>query len=194
MRYMRILPALAIALTCVFSMAADLVDNPAYQAWAKYKPGTSITYAQESAMGGMNMTMDMTQTLAELTAESAVIDMSITSSMMPGAPQKQKLTLAAKVEPDKVQDPGKMPPGMKGEAKPLGKEKVKVGDKEYECQVVSFTGEQQGMKMEGKTWTSSEVPGHMVKTEMKATGGQGAQGTQGGIDSKMTLKSVTIKQ
>lgn len=174
---------------CLFTgtIFAEQVDNPAYQNWARFKPGTSVIHSQQTAMGGMNMQMEMTQTLKELTPEKAVVDMTVKNSMMPGGGQTSSVTIPAKVDASQAQAPGKMPEGMKGEAKSLGKETVKVSDKSYECEVTQFTGEGQGMKSEGKSWTSNEVPGSMVKMEMKASGGQGS------MDSKMSLKSVVIK-
>lgn len=174
----------ALCLLAGVGMAAE-VDNPAYQNWAKYKPGTSITYSQKMDAGGMKMQTEMTQTLKELTPEKAVVEMAMSSAMMPGS--KQTMDIPAKVEEANAVKPGQLPPGVKGETKSLGKEKLKVGDKEYECEVTQFTGEQQGMKSEGKSWTTDELPGNLVKMEMKATGDQGA------MESKMELTKVEIK-
>jgi len=181
------LAMMACVCLLVGSAAAELVENPGYTNWAKYKPGTSVTYAHETSSSGMNMQMEMTQTLKEITPEKAVIEMTMKSSMMPGGGQTHAVDIPAKIEAAQMQAPDKLPEGMKGEAKSLGKEKVKVGDKEYECEVTHVKGEAQGMTTDGKTWMSSEVPGSMVKTEMKATG------AQGDMESKMTLKSVVIK-
>jgi hypothetical protein len=131
--------------------------------------------------------MEMTQTLKDLTPEKAVIEASVKSAMMPGGAQKHSMDIPAKIEADKAQTAGKLPEGMKGEAKSLGKETVKVGDKSYECEVTQFKGESQGMTSEGKSWTTREVPGNMVKVEMKANGGQGD------METKMALKNVEIK-
>lgn len=187
MRCLGVLSGLMVLILSVSAFAAELVDNPSYKSWAKFKPGTSIVYSQNADMGAMKMTMEMTQTLTELTPDNAVVEMSMTNSMMPGNPQKQTTKIPAKIESDKVVQPGAMPPGMKGETKSLGNEKVTVGDKEYDCAVTQFSGENAGMKTEGKAWTNPSVPGSLIKTEMKGTGDQGAMSTT------MTLKSVTIK-
>ena len=185
------LAMMACAFLLVGSVAgAEMVENPVYQDWAKYKPGTSITHTQATAVAGMDMQMEMTQTLKEITPEKAVVEMSMKSSMIPGNPQAHAMDIPAKVEASQVQTPGKMPEGMKGEAKSLGKEKVKVGEKEYDCEVTAFKGESEGMKSEGKSWTSDQVPGSMVKMEMKAAGGEG---NEENMETKMTLKSVEIK-
>jgi hypothetical protein len=187
MRQMGILGAVAAMMICVSAFAAELVDNPAYQNWAKYKVGTSVTFSNEITMGGMNMSMEMTQTLAELTPEKATVEVQMTNAMMPGEMPKQKMAIPAKVEQGKVQEPGKMPEGMKGEAKSLGKEKVKIGDVEYTCEVTAFTGEGMGMKSEGKSWSCPDVPSGLVKMEMKGSGEQGE------MQSKMAIRSLTIK-
>lgn len=188
----------AIALLCMALVAspaiaaeaaANLVDNPTYQSWAKYKPGTSVTYAQEMGMGAMNMKMETTQTLKDLTPEQAVVEMVIKNEMMPGGGQTQTMTIPAKVEPAKAETVGKMPEGFTGETKSLGKETIKVEEKEYQTEVTEFKGEQaqHGMKFEGKSWTSPQVPSQMVKMEMKSVG----EGQHAGMTITMTLKSFT---
>ena len=179
---------ICMTLVAAPAMAAELVDNPTYKSWTKFKPGTSVTYVQEMTMGGTNMNMEMIQTLKEVSAERAVVEVAVKNSMMPAGGQTQSVNIPAKVDAAAAENSGKLPPGFQGEVKSLGKETIKVGDKAYETEVSEFKGEQSqhGMKFEGKTWTSNEVPGQMVKTEMKGTG----EGPHGGMTVTMTLKEL----
>ncbi len=167
---------------------AELVANPAYENWSKFKPGTSISYRQNTNMGaGMSMQMDITQSLKEVTEEKAVVEVAISNSMLPGGSQTHTQEVPAKVEKENAVSFTQLPPGMEGEAKSLGKEKVKVGETEYECEVTQIKGVMQGISAEGKSWTSDQVPGGLVKMEMKATGEQGA------VDTNMQLTKIDIK-
>ena len=156
----------ALSLMCSAGMAQEMVDNPAYQSWAKFKPGTTVMLTNQTDMGGMAMKMDMTYKLAELTPEKAVVEM---TTKMPQAENTTKMEIMAKMKKEDVKDVA-MPPNVKGEAKVLPDEDVKIGDKTYKCKVIEFTSEAQGMKTSGKSWTCPDMPGQMVKTESKMSG------------------------
>lgn len=167
----------AVACICLMagvSRAADeLVDNPAYKSWSKLKVGSIVTLESNTDVGGQKFKTEMTQKLVEITADKAVVEIIIKFDI-PGAkpPPAQKQTFAAKVKKEEA-TVGKLPEGMKGEVKDKGTEKVKVAGKEYDCKVYEFTGEQQGVKSTGKTWTTEEIPGTLLKMESTANvGGQ----------------------
>lgn len=185
------LVASVIAILGLFAgsaIAAEMVDNPVYQSWAKFKPGTTVVYNHEIAAGTMTMNMEMTQKLIEVTPEKATVEMTMTTSAMPNMNHPgRKSEIPAKIDKDQLDTAGKLPQDVKGEAKPLGKENVDVSGKAYECQVTQITGEQRGQKLEGKSWTTPDVPGNMVKVEMKSAGEQP-------FSMKMTLSKLDIKQ
>jgi len=172
----------------VFALSAaalgEMVENPAYANWAKFKPGTSITYTSEMQMQGVNMKSEMTQKLASIDAEKAVLELKVKSSGMDMP--SQSINIPAKIEKEKVQAQPAMPPGAKGDVKVLGKEKLSVAGKDMECQVVQFSSEQEGQKITGKSWTSSDVPGTLVKSEMTMPGDPAGRNV-------MTLTSVDLK-
>jgi hypothetical protein len=172
-----------LTLMCSAAIAQDLVDNPAYQSWAKFKAGTTVTLANDSNMGGMAMKMDLIYKLAELTPEKAVIEM---TTRMPQGDTTSRMEILAKVKKEDVKEPGTMPPNVKGQAKVLPDEDVKIGDKTYKCKVVEFTSEIQGMKTTGKSWTCQDMPGQLVKMETTMAGAM--EGT-----TKMTVTAVDAK-
>ena len=152
----------------------EMVDNPAYKSWASHKVGTAVTYDSTTDAAGQQFKMQMTQKLTELTPEKAVIEVK-TKIDIAGAPDQapQKQTINAKVKKSDIVGTGTLPPGVKGKATEKGKEKIDVAGKNYECQVWEFTGEANGVKTSGKSWTSEKIPGTLAKMESSAeVGGQ----------------------
>lgn len=142
------------------AMAQELVDNPNYQSWSKFKPGTTVTWTVESNQAGIARTLNATFKLAALTPEKASLEI----TMSPGE-KTTKLELVAKVKKEDVNGPETPPPGVKGETKLLGVEDVTVAGKTYRCKVSQFTGESGGTTFSTKRWWSPEVPGQEVKKE-----------------------------
>jgi hypothetical protein len=170
-----------------FARAEEMVANPQYTAWAKFKPGTMITMKMATT-GAQALNMQIVQTLKEVTPEKAAVDVA-TKMDMGGQTRDmptQTVSVDAKVTKDKAAQ-AEMPPGMKGDVKQLADEDVTVGGKTYKAKVSEFSGEQQGMKVKGKAWRSDEVPGGVVKMESSY------QGPQGNGDMKMELVSVDAK-
>jgi hypothetical protein len=181
--------ALGVCLLTSASRAADeeMVDNPQYKSWARHKVGSSVTHEMTSSVGGQNFKSTITNKLAELTPEKAVLEVATKLDIAGVPPQPaQKIEVAAKVKKSEAAA-GQMPPGVKGEVKDKGTEKVSVGGKSYTCKVQEFTGESQGVKMKGKTWSSDEVPGTLVKMESTAN----ASGQD--MKSSMALTKVEVK-
>ena len=160
--------AIAAVVVCTSIFAADLVDNPRYQAWAKYKAGTNVKMDMTTAAGGQNMKSALTTTLKEVTPEKVVLEMK-TNMAMPGmAPIENVMTMTepAKIEPAKIKptDPEKIP-NCKVISK--GTEDVKIGDKSYKCDWYEVEMEQQGMKITSKWWSCNDLPDKMIKNDTK---------------------------
>jgi hypothetical protein len=135
--------------------------------------------------------MEMTQTLAEIDEKQAVVEVQ-TKMNIPGAPpgagaQTRRQTIKAKVSKSEA-DKSKLPPGMTGEVKELGNEKVEVAGKSYECKVMEFSGKNEMGEMKGKLWGTQEIPGAVAKMESEGqAGGQAMKVT-------MTIKSIEEKK
>lgn len=165
----------------------ELVENQQYQSWAKHKPGTQVNASMTMNVQGQQIKSEITQKLVEVTPEKAVIEVS-TKMNVPGVnvpPQTQKQEVPAKVAASKA-DISALPEGVTGEVKEVGNEKVTIDGTEYDCKVSEFTGEQNGVKMTGKVWSSMELPGGTAKVETKATGAQA-------FDMALTIDKVESK-
>jgi hypothetical protein len=178
--------ALALALVCFVSTAAKAEDvaNPEYKSWAKHKPGTAVSLKQTIKTQGMTVTMDQHQELKSVADDKVVVTAWATMNMggVTRDTEKRDRTVSSKIAKEK-QD---MPADMNGKAEPAGNEKVTAAGKEYDCQVVKFSGGDERAKGDGKIWSSAEVPGRIVKMEMKMSGQQEGE-------MKSELSSVTIK-
>ena len=167
----------------------ELVENPAYASWAAHKPGTKVVMDMATAMGPMNMTMELTQTLLELDADKAVVEAAVQANV-PGVPagqgHKQKHTLQAKVAKSEAEK-SKLPPGTTGEMKEVAGESIEVAGKKYECKVYEFKGKNEQGEQAGKVWNTTEIPGGLAKMTSK---GQ-ANGQE--MTMTMTVKSVETK-
>jgi hypothetical protein len=145
----------------------DMIDNPAYQSWAKYKPGTLVKYQTDSEAMGSKSTIVTTQTLKDLNPDKATIE--IDSTMIVGGnkmnmpPQTEDITA-------KIKQPPAPPANAEAPKTEQGTEDVKVGDKTYSCKWTKVTAEQNGTKTTTKTWTCDDVPASVVKMESSTTG------------------------
>jgi len=186
------LPAAALAaLFCfvgtVSAEDAELVENPQFATWAKHKPGTAVKMQMTTNAQGQPMNMEITQTLAEITPDNAVIEVKTAMEMM-GQKQEmpaQKVSVPAKVGKAEAAK-ANLPQGVNGDTKEVGTETITVAGKGYDCKVTEFSGEQQGIKTKGKVWRCDEVPGGVAKVDMNFEGAQAG-------NMSMQLVSVDTK-
>ncbi|MCX7664113.1 MAG: hypothetical protein N2112_01050 [Gemmataceae bacterium] len=173
--------ALAVAAFALPSVFAEETENPFKNA----KVGDYAIYKMEGkvGVGGMNFEMSgtVTQTVIEKDDKKVVLEIETDIPGLPVKPPKQK----QEIDLTKPFDPAKMAAGgggglpggaeIKFEKGKSGKEKVKVGGKEYETNWETIIGKAKlpepigDMEMNIKTWMSKDVGlGGMVKMEMKS--------------------------
>jgi hypothetical protein len=171
--------ALFAALMCFAFVAIvhaddDMIDNPAYQSWAKFKVGTWVEYQTDSEAMGNKNTIITTQTLKTLTPDTATIviqsSMTVGGKKMDMPPQTQEIT-------SKIKRPPAPPAAGDAPKTEQGTEDVQVDGKTYSCKWTEVTSEQNGMKTTSKTWSSDDVPGSIVKIQSSTTGSMTATNT-----------------
>ena len=184
-----LVPLIALATPNAARAEEELVENPAYASWAAHKPGTKVVMDMVTAMGPMNMTMELTQTLLEIDADKAVVETAVQANV-PGVPagqgHKQKHTLQAKVSKSEAEK-STLPPGTTGEVTPAGSENLEIAGKQYECKVYDFKGKNDQGEQTGKVWNTTGIPGGLAKMTSK---GQ-ADGQE--MTITMTVKSIETK-
>ena len=130
--------------------------------WGAFKPGSYAKYKTTSEMeiaGTKNKTeTEMKQTLLEVTADEAIVEM--------------EMSVAGNVNKVKTPMPLKAPAGKAADGpKPkTGSEEIKAGGKSYKCTWTEMETEANGNKTVTKVWSSEDVPGFMVKSESKTSG------------------------
>ncbi|MGC4030620.1 MAG: hypothetical protein QM754_02565 [Tepidisphaeraceae bacterium] len=178
----------AAVLACLIAPIAradDAKPNPEYEAWAKCKPGATVTIKGSTETAGNKMENSVTTKLLEVTPEKAVVESTITMEMMgqkmPQPPQKRDVPKTF-VMPKPHAVPGQ--PEQKAPEPKIGEETITVAGKEYKCKTTEIELNQNGMKVHSKTWTSDQVPGGMVKMTSDATGA---------VSAKTTMELVEYK-
>ncbi|HEY1923203.1 MAG TPA: hypothetical protein VGG44_10685 [Tepidisphaeraceae bacterium] len=147
----------AITITC--PARADQVDNPHYQVWAKFKPGSSRAWTGSMRAGPVLIHIQMTSTLREVTPDHVVVETRTTTDFGQGphAGRSLRETVDAKIEAEEVKD--------------LGHETIQVMGRSFDCTVYQMKddtvdGKERPWGGKAKIWVSPEVPGGVVKMDI----------------------------
>src|SRR5262245_1499993 len=168
------LPAavLAIVLAPFVARAAD-EENP----YKKSKVGDFATYKMTTKVMGLNLEGTITQTVTAKTDKEVTTEVGGKVMGMDIPVQKQTIDITKPFDPTKATGP--LPPGAAANVEKLkeGKEKVKVGTKEYESKWESFKVKMKagGMDLEAdmKVWQTKDLAIPIVKMEVTTEfGGQ----------------------
>jgi hypothetical protein len=183
----RLAALVLIALVPGAATAQEKIANPEFAQWSKFKKGTSVTLKTVSEAAGVRGEMTITMTLVEVGADKLVV---ATSSTAKANGMEFNSPPMNRDVPRIIE----LPKGVKKETlenyKPEGKyeegtETLKVAGVEVKTKWYKYKFESEGVKSEGKMWTSDEVPGWVVKTE--AT-------TSGAVASTMKTELVEFKK
>jgi hypothetical protein len=150
---------LIIAVVAAFSASAtfaEQIDNPMYGYWAKFKPGSVLKTTTESISGEVKMTLDSETTLQAVTPEKVTVEIKTDGK---SGDTKLKQRIRKQDIPAKFEKPANT-------VIKHSTEEITVGGKTYKCLVSEETRETVNIK----TWTSEEVPGGVVKAEVKSDG------------------------
>jgi len=168
-----------LALAAPAVRAAD-VENPEYKNWSAYKPGTTVKLHMVIDAAGNKTEMDQTTKLVEVTKDKAVIE---DTRVMNVAGQTLNMPAQKRDVPAKVADAGA--PATKPDAKDpkaeakTTEETIEAGGKKYKCKVIETATDMPGGqgKANAKIWTSTEVPGGVVKMVTTTTGALKSEST-----------------
>lgn len=174
------------------------IDNPHYSLWAKYKPGTTITYEQRAwwlkdgqlipSPVDHNYTLT-TWRLKALDAEAATVEYSSQRfTAYTEAPRKQELRYGAHVNSEETPE-ALMEAVQKRQqtyaGTEQGTESLSVGGKMIPCHwsKVEFRHSTNDVET-NKTWTSDQIPGGLVMTARN----------RGATVDRTVIKSVSIDE
>jgi len=165
----------AVLAVCCAPLAARAADeeNP----YKNTKVGDYATYKMSMKVANFTIAGTTTQSVTAKSEKEATVKTTGSFELMGNKQeipeQEQKIDLTKPFDPTKVGGGG-LPPGVavnveKGKE---GKEKIKVGGKEYDCTWTTYTvkGKANGQDITAdvKAWMSKEMPLGMIKMEMTA--------------------------
>ena len=158
----------ATTTTSATTVPEEIVENPFYLAWVKYKPGTTVEFELKTDAVGQQMTTHITQRLVEVSPEKVVVDVEaridVPGIPNPPQPQKQTKTFLPGV-PKSEALRSLRPPGAVGDPIDAAAETVHAAGKEIACTVTEFPGHNGTGEGKAKAWRSPQIPGGMVKME-----------------------------
>jgi hypothetical protein len=167
---------LAVGVFAVLSSAvhAEDVPNPAYAAWAKCPPGTTLTFTLDEKNGSSTTKQKVTHTLLEATPAAVQIEVkSVGGSATQPATTTSKLSIPAKISKGRELLPFEAPEKFTITDMKEGKEvltiagaKIETATHEY---TLSYRSDPTGavthemVDFKVKIWTSPEIPGSVVQ-------------------------------
>jgi hypothetical protein len=140
---------------------ADDKVNPAYDGWAKFGVGSTVTYEAntDSPQQGHSV-MIMSMKLVEKTDDHVVIETAPMTMVIAG----KSITMPA----DRKTIPAAFDP-VKDDLKDLGTEDVTAAGQTFSCRVFAPAHATPGIVMDIKLWFCKDVPGGAVKVEVKSS-------------------------
>jgi hypothetical protein len=142
--------------------AGDAVANPKYEAWAKFKPGSSETVSADMEVQASKIHIQMTRTLISIDDNNAVVETKSTVNLMGQdheSPARQE-TIPAKSDTDQL--------------KQTGEKDIEAMNKTFKCKVYDTKGDPNAKptrgapdpeSMKATVYASDEVPGGLVRLE-----------------------------
>jgi hypothetical protein len=132
---------------------------PEYDSWANCKVGSTVRFKIERDDKGRKMEAELTVKLLELTAEKAVLDsrpkMKVGGKTVDAPPEKTTIK-AKEVAAGKIEKESE--------------EELDLAGKKVKCRVIEAVAEIGDGKVRKKLWLSPEIPGGIVKSEIKGDG------------------------
>ncbi len=151
-----------VLLSVQAGVAQEKIDNPVYQNWAKFKPGTMVKYAQTSEMMGNKTQSEVAYTLLEVTPEKVVIELGGSTVIMGNKTEMPKTRIEYPAKADAAD------PNVKNAISARSsqsEEEIEAAGGRIRCKVFETAIEQQGSQIRSKLWSSDDVPGTLVKSE-----------------------------
>jgi hypothetical protein len=159
------------------ALAPVMVDNPAYQSWANFAPGTfvrySTTYDPAPTAEGATAESTTTYTLKAVTEDKVEIAVSTVATLASG--ESVARTPRSVEYPAQIEEPAETPKPVE-----TGEETIDVGDREIATTWTKTVATEGTTTVTTTVWTSDAVPGGTVKSVVERK------------DAKATTTETTI--
>lgn len=151
------------------AMAGEKVDNPEYQQWAKFKPGTYAALKSVSDTMGQKSETTMIQTLKQVSADKLVVEMKVIAM---AAGQKMEMPAQTREIPAKIDK--KELDEQEGQQEDIktteGEEEIEIAGKKFKAKWVETEMKQDGGLIKTKSWMSEDFPGQVLKSRTTMEG------------------------
>jgi hypothetical protein len=163
---MSFLLAMALALAAAGGDSPELRENPAYRAWAAFKPGASVVLSTVTMQGATKQAdVETVVRLIEVRSDKVVVE---NSGSMEAGDSRMKLPAERQEIPAKIA-PDKLPRGRVVEE---AEETIEVGGKSLRVYRTTRVEEQGTVRTETTTWTSNQLPGGVARETVVVQGKQ----------------------
>jgi len=150
--------------------------------WGSFKVGSYVTYKTTVSAQVMGHSTDTStqvkQTLAELTADKAVLDIE-TTVMGNTTKTRTEMPLTGSAPAG-----GAASASVPNASASTGSDTVTVAGKSLDCKTYEAETDVSGSKVKTKSWTSDQVPGFLVKSVATSTGTMNSTTTMEVVDFK----------
>ncbi len=164
--------------------AGEMIDNPDYAHWAKFKVGSFATMKNTSLVGGHKSVALQTKTLKSVAKDKIVIEISMEVVGMEHKIPPQKMEIPAKIlrpaTPEAVTTQPTDKPDFKTKE---GDETLEIDGKKIKVHWIESETKVGQIITKSKAWSSEDVPGRMVKITSRTEGP--VESSTEGILSKM---------
>ncbi len=180
--FIRCIPVILAVLWLTASIAsAELVDNPYYLHWARFKPGSYVTTKATTKVASMTNESEQTYTLKSITPQKAILEtrMTVIAGGNRTAMPPSTMEIPAKVEKGKAVSVTDTK--ANGKVIGQGEEVLTINDKKVKTKWVKSMAEYSGTKSEVTLWTSDDIPNMTAKSINQSSGA-----------SQMTMEQIVI--
>lgn len=161
----------AAVMVCLVPLVSRAADTPTENPFKNAKVGDWVSYKMTTSAMGLNFDGEMKQSVTAKDDKSVTLKTTTKINNMEFPGMESKIDLTKPYDPSGAATQGNK--NAKVEKIGDGKEKIKVGGKEYDCTWTKYkvVAEAGGIKIDSemKMWMSKAVPlSGMVKMEMKS--------------------------
>jgi len=141
----------------------EMVDNPMYKAWAKFKPGATATTLEKTTYSGEKNAVPDEKVIAY-----TLVSVSDAKVVVRAVVVEQEVFGTVENAPSRHTYPAKLKKSYVAEAIPelqakKGEETIKWQDKEVKCRTLTGSYKKAGDEVEYKVCINDKVPGGIVQ-------------------------------
>lgn len=159
-------------MSCGLAVAGEMIDNPQYEHWSQFKPGTYVVTRSKQVAAGQTTETEVKTELKSVSKEKVVLEMTSVTKMQGQEIAMPPQTFEHPAEYEKPESPeseAEAPESVKPKTKE-GEEKIEIAGKKMDTKWYEVVSDNDGIKTHSKSWMSDDMPGQVVKSVTKMAG------------------------